>query len=168
LEESWPTIEFFRVTARYYAGDNHCGNGTGFALKGGAHNRRTSMKRPTPITPKIHGILDYATSSAVALAPAALALPKAARPICYGLAVGYACLSLMTKYPTGVRHIVPFKGHGAVELLIGLALPFVPRMIGAHDDSVRSHNAQLLFCGLSALTGVVAYATDWNSAASDS
>jgi hypothetical protein len=122
-----------------------------------------------PITPKAHGVIDYTTSSAVAMAPMALDMPARAAAACYGLAAGYTALSMMTKYPAGAKKVVPFKGHGAAEVMIGAALPFIPRMLGLKSPGKLSsrkkkreaRNARLLFCGLAAMTGVVAVMTDW-------
>ena len=123
-----------------------------------------------PITPKAHGVIDYTTSAAVALAPRAIRMPMRAAAACYALAAGYTGLSMMTKYPAGAKKVIPFKGHGAAEVLIGAALPFVPRMLGLKDRKLstkrskqKTRNAQYLFCGLAAMTGVVAMMTDWNS-----
>jgi hypothetical protein len=123
-----------------------------------------------PISPKTHGVIDYSTSTAVAMAPQLLNLPKRAAAACYGLAAGYTALSMLTKYPAGAKKVVPFKGHGAAEVMIGAALPFVPRMLGLKSRRLNTRkqkqakrNAQYLFCGLAAMTGVVALMTDWNS-----
>lgn len=123
-----------------------------------------------PISPKAHGVIDYTTSSAIAMAPKALNLPKRAAAACYGLAAGYTALSMLTKYPAGAKKVVPFKGHGAAEVMIGAALPFVPRMLGLKHrrlETRKQHrakrNAQMLFAGLAAMTGVVALMTDWSS-----
>ena len=124
-----------------------------------------------PISPKTHGAIDYTTSAAVAMAPKALNLPKRAAAACYGLAAGYTALSALTKYPYGAKKVVPFKGHGAAEVMIGAALPFMPRMLGLDKkkrfekecDRDAKRNAQYLFAGLAAMTGVVALLTDWNS-----
>jgi hypothetical protein len=86
------------------------------------------------------------------------------------LAAGYTALSMLTKYPAGAKKVVPFKGHGAAEVMVGAALPFVPRMLGLKSHRLSSkkskqakRNAQYLFCGLAAMTGLVALMTDWNS-----
>ena len=63
-----------------------------------------------PIKPKVHGIIDYTTSSAVAMAPRLLDMPRRAAALCYGLAGGYTALSMLTKYPAGAKKVVPFKG----------------------------------------------------------
>lgn len=121
-----------------------------------------------PITPKTHGFIDYTTSSAVAMAPMALDLPKRAAAACYGLAAGYTALSMLTRYPAGAKKVIPFKGHGAAEVAIGAALPFVPRMLGLDSGRLKSRrkkkearNAHALFYGLAAVTGAVAMMTDW-------
>jgi hypothetical protein len=117
-----------------------------------------------PISPKTHGVLDYTTSAAVAMAPMAIDLPKRASAVAYGLAGGYTALSMLTKYPMGAAKVVPFKGHGLAEAAIGLALPFVPRMLHIKKKSARK-KAQLFFCGIATLTAIVAAMTDWNSTA---
>lgn len=115
-----------------------------------------------PISPKTHGVIDYTTSSAIAMAPMVLGMPKRASSVAYGLAAGYTGLSLMTRYPLGAKKVVPFKGHGLAEAVIGLALPFVPRMLHIKKKSAR-RKAQYFFCGIATMTAVVAAMTDWNS-----
>ncbi len=123
-----------------------------------------------PISPKTHGIIDYSTSTAVAMAPQLINLPKRAAAACYGLAAGYTALSMLTRYPAGAKKVVPFKGHGAAEMVIGAALPFMPHMLGLKSSRLNrkksrqaKRNANFLFYGLAAMTGVVALMTDWNS-----
>ena len=110
-----------------------------------------------PISPRVHGVLDYATVAAVAAAPQLLDLPENAERLCYALAGGYAALSAMTDYPLAVKRAVPFPAHGAIEGAIGLALPAAPWLLGFGDD----RTARNLFFGLTALTAVVAAMTDW-------
>jgi hypothetical protein len=123
-----------------------------------------------PITPKAHGVIDYTTSSAVAMAPHIIDMPKRAAAACYGLAAGYTALSLMTKYPAGAKKVIPYKAHGIADVAIGAAIPFIPRMLGIESKKwsrkrtkKAEHNAQLFFCGLAAMSGIVALMTDWNS-----
>jgi hypothetical protein len=79
------------------------------------------------------------------------------------LAGGYTALSAMTDYPLSVRRLVPFKGHGAAELAIGLALPAMPWLLGFADNRA----ARNLCFGLTALTLVVAALTDWDGRSAD-
>lgn len=115
-----------------------------------------------PISPKAHGAIDYTTSSAVMAAPRALKLPPSAAAVCYGLGAGYTALSMLTKYPAGAKKLAPFKAHGLTEAVIGMALPFVPQMLGLKRGR-GARRAKMLFYGLAAMTGVVAVLTDWNS-----
>jgi len=112
-----------------------------------------------PISPRVHGILDYTTSAAVAAAPALYNFPPKARRLFASLAAGYTGLSAVTNYPLSAKRLVPFKAHGAAEAAIALALPFMPRALG-----FRRHRAARNLCyGLTALTFVVAALTDWSA-----
>ena len=111
-----------------------------------------------PISPRLHGVLDYTTAATVAAAPLALDLPRPARRLFETLAAGYTGLSSVTDYPLGARRLVPFRGHGAAELAIAAALPAMPWLLGFAE-----HRAARNLCfGLTALTLVVAALTDWD------
>ena len=58
---------------------------------------------------------------------------------------------------------MPFKGHGATEVVLGMALPFLPKLLGFQDD----RRARNFFLGLMALTAVTALLTDWNAPDAD-
>lgn len=113
------------------------------------------MKKP--ISPELHGVLDYATAAATAAAPRVFGFPEAAERLCYALAGGYGALSAVTDYPLAVRRTVPFKAHGAAEAMVGLALPALPWALGF----AKHRPARNFFLGLTALTFVVAALTDW-------
>ena len=116
------------------------------------------LAKTKPISPRIHGVLDYSTAAAVAAVPRLLDFPAPARRLCDALAGGYGVLSALTNYPMSVRRLVPFKAHGAAELAIGAALPALPWLLGFAD-----HRAARNLCfGLTALTAVVAALTDWD------
>ena len=115
------------------------------------------MPRRKPISPRIHGVLDYATSTAVAIAPRAMSFPKPARLLFESLAAGYTGLSAITDYPLSVKRVAPFKVHGAAELAIAAVLPVLPFALGFSGHRA----ARNLAFGLTALTVVVAALTDW-------
>lgn len=114
------------------------------------------MKKP--ITPFVHGVIDYATSAAVAAAPKLMRLDRRASAAAYALAGGYTALSMLTEYPLGVKQVVPFKAHGVTEGAIGAILPALPFALGFASQ----HRARNLFFGLTALTAVVSLLTDWD------
>ena len=115
--------------------------------------------RKKPISPRIHGVLDYATVATTAAIPRALDFPEAAARLCYGLAGSYFGLSMLTDYPLSAKRTIPFKAHGATEGAIGLALPALPWALGfAKHRAARNY-----VLGLTALTFVVSALTDWNA-----
>lgn len=116
-----------------------------------------------PINGRMHGMMDYATVATTAAAPRLLGFPRQAEQLAYGLAMGYLGLSLLTDYPLSLRNKVPFKGHGAAEVALGMALPFLPRLLGFEND----RRARNFFLGLTALTAVTALLTDWNAPDAD-
>lgn len=121
------------------------------------------MKYPTPISPKTHGLIDYTTSAAVAAAPKVLHMSRRGAAVTYGLAAGLAGLTLMSKTPVSAKGIVPFKAHGATDVVLGAALPFVPRMLGLENRRREGRRMRAFFGGLAGMIGLVALMTDWRS-----
>jgi hypothetical protein len=121
--------------------------------------RRRPRIIPKPISPRLHGVLDYTTSAAVAATPRLLGFPPAARRLFDTLAGGYTGMSALTNYPMSLKRAIPFKAHGAAELAIAAALPAMPWVLG-----FAKHRAARNLCfGLTAMTVVVAALTDWNA-----
>ena len=119
----------------------------------------TTMPRRKPITPRVHGVLDYTTSATIAAVPRLMGFPKPARRLFDALAGGYTALSAVTDYPMSVRRAVPFRAHGAAEVAIAVALPAMPWLLGF----ARHRAARNLCFGLTALTFAVAALTDWEA-----
>ena len=117
------------------------------------------QRRPKPISPTMHGAIDYSTVAMTAAAPKALGFPDSAAKLAYGLAASYLGLSMLTNYKLSAKRAVPFKAHGATELAIAAVLPAMPWVLGfAHHKAARN-----LCFGLTALTLVVAALTDWSA-----
>jgi hypothetical protein len=112
-----------------------------------------------PITPRLHGILDYTTSAAVAAAPPLFDMPKPATRLFETLAAGYTGLSSVTDYPLSAKRMVPFKAHGATELAIAAVLPALPWLLGFSEH----RTARNLCFALTGITLVVAALTDWDA-----
>jgi hypothetical protein len=115
-------------------------------------------KMPKPISPRVHGMIDYGTSAAVAAAPAVLDIPRTARNLFESLATAYTGLSSVTDYPLSLKRLIPFKVHGATELAIAAVLPAMPWLLGFGDDRA----ARNMCIGLSAFTLVISALTDWD------
>jgi len=111
-----------------------------------------------PISPTMHGALDYSTIAATAAAPRLLDFPPKAAMAAYGLAGGYLLLSALTDYPPALKRAVPLRAHGMADAVMGLAIPAIPWMLGF----ARDRKARNFFLGLTAVTAVVTALTDWN------
>lgn len=83
-----------------------------------------------PLTPRLHGLLDYVTVVAFALAPSVLGLAGLPRTISYLLAVVHLLLTLVTRFPLGVLRLVPLKLHGGIELVVSIVLILLPWILG--------------------------------------
>jgi hypothetical protein len=129
-------------------------------IKEGIQMPTTKRKRSRkPISPRMHGMIDYGTVAAVAAAPAILDVPPKARNLFEGLAASYGGLSSVTDYPLSLKRAVPFKAHGAVELAIGAVLPVMPWLLGFSENRAARN-----FCfGLTAFTLLVSALTDWKT-----
>ena len=112
-----------------------------------------------PISPRVHGMIDYTTSAAVAAMPAMVRMPKPATALFETLAATYTGISAFTDYPLSLKRAIPFKAHGAAELISAVALPAMPWVLG-----FSKHRAARNLCfGLAAVTLVVAALTDWDA-----
>lgn len=69
-----------------------------------------------------HGVLDYVTVVLFALSPTLFGLTGLATTLAYVLAGVHLLLTLITAFPLGATKIVPFHLHGAVELVVSIAL----------------------------------------------
>ena len=111
-----------------------------------------------PISPTTHGIIDYSTVAATAVAPKLLNLPGRAAGAAYGIAGAIAGLAAMTDFKPSLKRAVPLRGHELADLGMGMLLPAVPWMLGFAEDK-RARN---FFLGLTAATMAVTMLTDWN------
>src|SRR5690606_41972433 len=109
-----------------------------------------------PISPTMHGALDYSTMAAALAAPRLLDFPRTAALATYGLAAGYLALSALTDYPPAVKRAVPLKAHGATDVVLGMALPALPWMLGF----ARDRKARDFFLALTGVTMTVTALTD--------
>ena len=113
-----------------------------------------------PVTPKMHGIIDYALGGVLMAAPAMLGVNKNARNTYLGLASGMSGLNSMTDTPVGIKKTVSFKDHQKADLglLAGMALMTAAPMIRKDKTALYFH---LGFFALAVLHYVL---TDYNEA----
>lgn len=82
------------------------------------------------LSPVSHGLLDYVTVVAFALAPTLFGFGGAPALVAYGLAGVHLLLTLATRFPMGMFDGVPLRAHGVVELLVSVALIVLPWVAG--------------------------------------
>lgn len=112
------------------------------------------------ISPRMHGMLDYGTILLFALAPTLFNLDGPYATACYVLAAGYLVVTLLTDFPMGIAHMIPFPVHGGLELVSGLALLAVPFLFGFHNDNETARN---FFMGMGILFLGSWMLTDWRA-----
>ena len=115
-----------------------------------------------PITPRSHGMLDYATAGATAILARVLGFSPPAARTASAWAAGYSVLSALTDYPLALKRALPFRAHGAMDAAMAPIIPALPWLLGF----ARDRRARNFFLGLAAITIVVTALTDWNSESS--
>jgi hypothetical protein len=111
------------------------------------------------ISPRTHGILDYATAATAAAAAQVFRFSKPAAKAARGWAAGYGALSALTDYPLGVRRALPFRTHGALDFAMTPLIPALPWLFGF----TRDRRARNFFLGLAAISAIVTAFTDWKA-----
>lgn len=111
-----------------------------------------------PITAKVHGVLDYATVAAFLNAPLVLGFQGTTpATIVYWLAGIHLLLTGCTDFPPGVFRWIPFRIHGAIDLVAGVFLLVAPWVFGFSGLAA----ARNFFVGLAVIIFVVVALTDF-------
>lgn len=111
-----------------------------------------------PISPTLHGVLDYATCAFFAFAPTLFNLHGTYATVCYLLAGGYLVVSLLTAMPLGALKVIPFPVHGKLELISGPIFILAPWLFGFANENPTARN---LFVGAGIVFLIVYSLTDW-------
>lgn len=114
------------------------------------------MKKP--ISPAMHSALDYTTAAATAVAPRLLGFPPAAARASHAFAGAYTPFAALTRSPAAVKPKIPLRTHRNADMLLALALPALPWLLGFAGH----RRARNFFLALTAITVVVTALTDWD------
>jgi hypothetical protein len=90
-----------------------------------------------PISPRVHGILDYMTAGFMFALPRVLGWSKTSTRLmdaCAGAATAY---SLMTRYELGLVKVLPLKAHLAMDAVSGAGLLGAAAVMEDEDPDVR-------------------------------
>ncbi|HVL39113.1 MAG TPA: hypothetical protein VM328_06950 [Fimbriimonadaceae bacterium] len=109
------------------------------------------------IGPRFHGVIDYLACLVFFLAPSLFNFGGVPATISYIAGAGYLLVTLMTDMPYGLARVIPFPAHGAIEIVVALALLAMPWLAGFNDVE----NARNFFVAMGVLTALVWMMTDW-------
>ena len=112
-----------------------------------------------PISPDVHGVIDYGLGVLNTAGPAALGLTGAARTVPAVAALVQGGLNAVTDQRFAARKLVPFRLHGRLEALGIPALLVATIATGAW----KQPKAPLFYGGLFLALGAVYALTDWDA-----
>jgi len=110
-----------------------------------------------PISPGLHGIIDYLAALFLLLAPSLFNFTGTPALACTILAVIIAGLTLMTRFSSGLVKIVPVHVHGGVDAVTAVVIAALPWLLGFSDQGT----ARNFFLAVAALVFLVWLLTDW-------
>jgi hypothetical protein len=85
------------------------------------------------VSPRLHKMLDYFTIVAFALSPTLVPLAGLPAAIAYGLAIVHLAVTIATAFPGAPGRPLPFRTHGGLEVIVGIALVALPFLAGWTD-----------------------------------
>jgi len=111
-----------------------------------------------PISPRVHGILDYATVVVFLDAPMVLGFSGTPSAVLYWLAGIHLLMTGLTRFPYGVFKVISFRVHGVIDVLAGFFLLAAPWIFGFAAEAA----ARNFFLVLGVFSFVVAALTDYS------
>jgi hypothetical protein len=113
------------------------------------------------LSPKIHGVIDYVTVLGLVLAAALFGHGGISTMLAYALAGIHLVMTVLTAFPLGLIKVIPFKVHGMVELVVGIALVVLPWVLSGTVEF--SPNGRMFFSAFGAVLIVVWLTTDYGA-----
>ena len=102
----------------------------------------TGFLRHGPISPRVHGTLDYPLAAILIAGPLVLNFhSEAAKVLVLVLGAGATLLAIGTAWSRGIVHVIPPVVHGVVDIGATVALIATPFVFGITD-----HAAPTVFC----------------------
>lgn len=114
--------------------------------------------RKKPITPRGHGALDYASVVAFLNAPMVFGFHGTPAVVVYWLAGIHLLMTGCTDFPLGFFKFIPFRIHGAIDLVAGIFLLVAPWLLGFSDNAA----ARNFFIVMAVITFAVVAMTDYS------
>jgi hypothetical protein len=90
-----------------------------------------------PISPRVHGVLDYMTAGFMFALPRVMGWSKTATRLMDCSAAMATAYSLMTRYELGLVRVLPLKAHLAMDAVSGAGLLGAAAVMEDEDPDVR-------------------------------
>lgn len=110
-----------------------------------------------PISPRVHGILDYAFVAIFLNGPMVFGFNGAPASALYWLAGIHLLMTGITAIPYGMFKVIPFRIHGAIDVAVGLFLIAAPWLLGFSATA----DARNFFLVIGILSFIVVALTDY-------
>jgi hypothetical protein len=112
-----------------------------------------------PITPKLHGLIDYGFSAVQAFVPTLLGVNKKAVKLYQATAINLLVYNIVTDHPVSAKSLIAYKTHYKIDVanVAGLALLTFYKGIRKDKKTLAFHVA------LVALAAANVLLTDWDA-----
>lgn len=90
------------------------------------------------ISPKAHGVMDYATAGAMVALPRMMEFSKATTNLMTGTGATMLGMSLLTRYPMGLVRVLPMQAHLAADGVLNALLIREASRLGKKEDQARN------------------------------
>jgi hypothetical protein len=112
-----------------------------------------------PITPKMHGLIDYGFAAAQLVAPEVLGFNKKAKTLYRLFSAHLFTYSALTDYPMGIKPVLSYKAHHKIDIGNVAVLAAVT----LYDGIKKDKRALPFHIGMVALAMVNVLLTDWKA-----
>ena len=111
-----------------------------------------------PISPAVHGLIDYALASSLLTIPSVLGFNKKVKTIYAAEALALLVYVALSDHPAAVKPVIPFTMHGKID-------PFNVGQFALQTFSKpfrKDKKAMLFNIGFTAIAGITVLLTDWH------
>jgi hypothetical protein len=112
-----------------------------------------------PITPRLHGLIDYGFVAVQALIPSLLGVNNKAVKLYQATAVNLFLYNALTDHPVSAKPLISYKTHGKIDVasVAGLAL------LTFYSGIRRDKKALSFHIALVSLAVINVFLTDWDA-----
>lgn len=90
------------------------------------------------ISPRAHGVLDYATAGAMIALPRMMGFSKPTTNLMTGAGAAIIGMSALTRYPMGLVRVLPMQAHLAADAVLDTLLIRESNRLGKKETQARN------------------------------